>query len=151
VVERTPQGATATVRNRYAGHALPTYITPRIRVLLQSPAQKVPVELIIQRAMSWDEENGWRELFDTRLLPNQDRAIRLQLQPHEAVVATVVVEPDADYHDRVYPFLIDRLQSRISAAALSQLKKAHTAAASSAYTAFRVNCGPARPENYRCD
>lgn len=151
VVKRTPDGITATVSNHGAGHALPTYITPRLRVILKTPLDKIPAELIIQRAMSWDEDNGWRELFDTRLLPEQSRHIRLKLKPQEQATASIIVEPDADYHDRVYPILIDRLRSKISTQALDQLETAHAAAGSSAYTAFSVNCGPARSETYRCE
>ena len=125
LVERTPDGIVATVSNQGAGHALPTYITPRIRVVLENRERNASSVAIIQRAMSWDEDTGWQELFDTRLLPGESRRVHLPLHAKDHATASVIVEPDADYHERVYPFLIERLEGAISLAALRQLKAAH--------------------------
>jgi len=52
-----------------AGHALPTYITPRIELSLLDPEQERPLRRwALQRRMDWTSENGWRELSDTRSL-----------------------------------------------------------------------------------
>lgn len=54
--------------------------------------------------MSWSREQGWGEVFDTRLRPHESRRLELPLDAAEGARAQVIVEPDADYHDRVYPF-----------------------------------------------
>ena len=151
MVERTADGIIATVSNQGAGHALPTYITPRIRVVLENRARSASSVAIIQRAMSWDEDTGWQELFDTRLLPGGSRRVHLPLQAQDHATASVIVEPDADYYERVYPFLIEQLEGDISTAALRQLKAAHATAATSTYTAYTIQCGSAEKEDYRCE
>lgn len=149
-VTRTPEGVIAKLTNEGAGHALPTYITPRIRLLLHDQEWSKTAELVIQRSMDWHPDSGWRELFDTRLMPGESRRLTLPLEPNATARAEVVVEPDADYHDRVYPYLVANLQDEISATALAQLRTAHTAAASSHYIAYQVDCSAARDKSYRC-
>ena len=149
-VDRTPSGIVATVRNRGAGHALPTYITPRIRLLVHNPSRSASAELVIQRSMHWAPDSGWRERFDTRLMPGQARRLVLALAPGETARAQLMVEPDADYHDRVYPYLIRELRGEIGEVAMAQLRAAHAAAAATPYTAYRFDCGSARNASYRC-
>lgn len=149
-VTRTPGGITAKLTNSGAGHALPTYITPKIRLTLYDQERAVSVESVIQRSMHWDPDSGWRELSDTRLMPGESRHLSLPLAPGGTARAQVIVEPDADYHDRVYPYLIANLEGEINVAALAQLRAAYTAAAASPYTAYQVDCSTAREESYRC-
>ncbi len=149
-VDRTQDGITATLTNHGAGHALPTYITPKIRLRIYGQTPSAPMELVIQRSMHWSPEDGWEELADTRLMPGESRSLSLALDPDSAGSAQVIVEPDADYHDRVYPYLIANLQDEISPAAMARLRAAHADAAASPYTAYRVDCGTARDERYRC-
>lgn len=149
-VHRTQDGITATLTNHGAGHALPTYITPKIRLRIYGQTPSAPVEIVIQRSMHWFPEDGWEELADTRLMPGESRSLTLALDPDSAGSAQVIVEPDADYHDRVYPYLIANLQDEISPAAMARLRAAHADAAASPYTAYQVDCGTARNERYRC-
>ena len=70
---------TLTLRNRGAGHKLPTYVTPRLVVsgeTLDSEGQAIPGsrrEAVIARAVTLDLS---RELFDTRLAPGQSAVFR---------------------------------------------------------------------------
>ena len=52
----------------------------------------------------------------------------------------LVVEPDADYPDRVYPYLIENLRDEISEVGLARLRTAHAAAATSPCTAYEIRC-----------
>ena len=150
-VTRTPDGIVSTLTNQGAGHALPTYITPRIRLLASNLARTRSAELVIQRSMDWQPRTGWRELADTRLLPDEARHLRLAISPDDAARVQLVVEPDADYHDRVYPYLIENLRGEVSEAGLARLRNARAAAAASSYTAYEIRCGAARRTSYRCE
>ena len=150
-VMRTPDGIVATLVNRGAGHALPTYITPRIRLLASNLSRTRSAELVIQRSMDWQPRTGWRELADTRLLPDEARHLRLAISPDDAARVQLVVEPDADYRDRVYPYLIENLRDDIGEAGVARLRTAHAAASASPYTAYEIHCGVARRTSYRCE
>ena len=69
--DRTATGVFLFAGNTGAGHALPTYITPRIRLRIASTATGRAAEHVIQRSMAWSTESGWEELADTRLLPSE--------------------------------------------------------------------------------
>ena len=150
-VTRTPEAIVATLVNRGAGHALPTYITPRIRLLASNASRTRSTELVIQRSMDWQPRGGWRELADTRLLPDEARHLRLAISPDDTARVRLVVEPDADYHDRVYPYLIENLRDEVGEAGLARLRDARAAAAASPYTAYDIRCGVARRTSYRCE
>ncbi|MDZ7754536.1 MAG: multiheme c-type cytochrome [Gammaproteobacteria bacterium] len=149
-VTRTERGVTVTLSNRAAGHALPTYVTPLIRVVIEGTTGASRSEHIIQRRMSWSREQGWGEVFDTRLRPHESRRLELPLDAAEGARAQVIVEPDADYHDRVYPFLMEHLAQDLGAESMAALETARAAAGASIYTAYDVSCGPWQGEPVSC-
>ncbi len=101
-LQRDPGGVLLTVTNAGGGHALPTYVTPRVVVsgeLLDGDGRAIDGsrrESIIGRAVTLDLE---RELFDTRLLPGQSAVYRFDTTraPAGAVRLRVIVEPDHFY------------------------------------------------------
>ncbi len=107
-VLRTAKGMYVEAKNVGAGHALPTYTTPRITIRAETTEQGKAkhAEFVIQRRVTWDPQKGWRELSDTRLLPDQSLELRLPLMPNQGAKVTVTVHPDQDYHERVYPMLL---------------------------------------------
>jgi hypothetical protein len=80
-VTRTGEGFHVRASNAGAGHALPTYATPRITIEAEtSEGERVKrASYVIQRRVHWDPQTGWRELSDTRLLPDQAINMRLPL------------------------------------------------------------------------
>ena len=139
-ISRTKKAIHLEVVNIGAGHALPTYITPRIRLRIQSADGKKQIEHIIQRRMYWSIKDGWQELSDTRLLPGQTARISLPLLPENSALAEVIVEPDADYYERVYPFLIDQLAEELDSHAVNKLKLARDCSAQSIYVLYSYEC-----------
>ncbi len=123
-----------------AGHALPTYITPRIRIRISSKENNNKAEYLIQRYMTWDEKTGWKELYDTRLLPEQSVTLKLVLPLTEAASIEVIVEPDADYFERVYPLLIEQLAEQIDNKAMEQLKSAENCSKQTIYVLYSYDC-----------
>jgi hypothetical protein len=126
--------------NTGAGHALPTYITPRIRIKIFTLDGKKKVEYIIQRSMQWSIKNGWQELFDTRLLPDQSIVLDLPLTSEVHAKVEVIVEPDADYHERVYPQLISQLAEDLPPRAMEQLNSAKVCSGDSIYVLYSYDC-----------
>jgi len=125
--------------NRGAGHALPTYVTPEIHLNLTSSSRK-QAQHVIRRHMSWDEEEGWRELSDTRLMPDESITFKLKIGQSETARAIVQVLPDADYHDRVYPVLLKLLGEDLSPAEKNLLKKAQDTTGRSGYILYQLSC-----------
>ncbi|RMG35990.1 MAG: hypothetical protein D6720_05885, partial [Gammaproteobacteria bacterium] len=104
----------------------------------------------LQRRMDWTPEGGWRELFDTRLGPGEMRRLYTPVPPDLSVQVRVIVAPDADYHDRVYPYLIRELRGEIDQQSIRLLETALKQSASSAYQLFQWNCGPAGQQEDDC-
>jgi len=151
-VKRTPKGVQIDITNVGAGHALPTYITPRIDLLLLEPKQERPLRRWgLQRRMDWTPENGWRELSDTRLGPGETRRLVEALPGQAPITVSIVVAPDADYHDRVYPSLIRELGDQIDTRSLALLHQAWRESRDSGYELFRFFCRPARAEAFDCE
>jgi hypothetical protein len=142
--ERVAAGVRLRAWNAGAGHALPTYITPRIRVLLHDPAQDAaPMrEYAIQRRMSWDIDSGWRELSDTRLLPDEAVELAHPLAPDNAMIITIIVDPDADYHERIYPALLELLADQLRPSETRLLEAARAESGRSSYVLYCMECGP---------
>ena len=99
---RDPTGMALTITNRGAGHRVPTYVTPRIVVsgeLVDAAGAAVAGsrrEHVIGRAVTLDLE---RELFDTRLAPDQATTFTYPVRavPGQTLRLRVVVEPDHFY------------------------------------------------------
>ncbi len=136
---RTAEGIVLNATNRGAGHALPTYVTPEIHLKLVSSSGRQKRH-IIRRHMHWDEDEGWREISDTRLLPDQSIELKLKLSQSETARAVVQVFPDADYHDRVYPTLFKLLAEDLSPAEKKLLKKAQDRTRRSGYILYQLSC-----------
>ena len=140
-VSRTAAGVELVAANTGAGHALPTYVTPSLTLHIASTADPArQTQHVIRRHMQWDEEKGWRELSDTRLLPGSSVRLNLALEKDETAIASVLVEPDADYHDRVYPALLELLADELSASAIALLERARDRSGRSRYILYRFEC-----------
>lgn len=139
-VTRNATGISLHASNVGSGHALPTYITPRIRLQIESVDGKEQVEHLIQRSMKWSTDKGWVELSDTRLQPDQSITLKLPLTMDQAATVKVIVEPDADYHERVYPLLIEQLAEDLSPKAMKQLESARHCSGQSIYVLYSYDC-----------
>ncbi len=140
--QRTKSGIWLRAWNAGAGHALPTYATPQIRIVMQAidkPNHRH--EHVIQRRLTWDEEYGWKELFDTRLLPNESLELSLDLNPKQKASITVEVKPDAYYHEQVYPTLLRLIGDRLEPAARNMLDQAYKTAGQTGYILYQLRCG----------
>jgi hypothetical protein len=127
--------------NNGAGHALPTYATPRIRIVIEGEGNdKRHLEHVIQRRLEWDEENGWSERSDTRLLPGQSVALNLELAEAQTAEITVDVEPDAYYHEWVYPTLLRLIASELLPAERKMLLQAKLEAGNTGYLLYSLQC-----------
>jgi hypothetical protein len=130
-----------TVHNKAAGHALPTYITPRIRLVWLTDDKKSMTIASIQRKMSWSIEGGWVEISDTRLQAHEIRTISTTLPNNLAGWLEVWVDPDADYYDRVYPAIIKSLkEEQHNTKAMQQILKARKRSGLSTYLLLRLRC-----------
>ncbi|HYN76686.1 MAG TPA: multiheme c-type cytochrome [Lamprocystis sp. (in: g-proteobacteria)] len=137
---RVRDGLRVRAGNVGAGHALPTYVTPRILVRLQGADGTPSLEHAIARRMRWTAETGWEQLADDRLLPDQWVDLTLPLPPQSLGLVRVEVEPGHDYHQRIYPALPALLGERLSVAGLALLERARELAGRSAYTLYRFDC-----------
>lgn len=140
-VMRTVRGLAVTATNVGAGHRLPTYVTPRIRVQLEGDGD-VRREHVIARLMRWSRDAGWEELSDDRLAPGQSVELALDLPMRARGRVVVRVEPDWDYHERVYPALLKMLDEELSDAARALLEQAMAASGRTAYDLYRFACPP---------
>jgi hypothetical protein len=151
-VWRHESGVALELRNTGAGHALPTYATPRIRVRIdRDGAGQAPLHHDIQRSLVWDLDAGWAERSDTRLLPHQAKRLALELEPTEAAEVTVIVEPDALYHEVVYPNLERSIAKNLGAISRAWLRRAKQRASSSSYVLYRRRCPPWQGTRAECE
>lgn len=148
---RVRDGLRVRAGNVGAGHALPTYVTPRILIRLEGADGTPSLTHAIARRMRWSEEQGWEELADDRLLPDQWVTLELPLPMAAAGRVGVVVEPGYDYHRRVYPALPALLGERLSAAGLALLQRAQTLAGATAYRLYRFDCPAWNGTETPCD
>jgi hypothetical protein len=141
VAQRVADGVHLRVWNNGAGHALPTYATPQIQILIEAhddPEKRR--EYLIQRQLAWEAETGWKELSDTRLLPYQGVDLSLEVDPNEQVKITVRVQPDAYYHQQVYPTLLQLIGEALDDTPRNLLEEAMTAAGKTGYPLYRIVC-----------
>ena len=139
-----PDAVTLTLRNRGAGHKLPTYVTPRLVVsgeALDEEGRAIPGsrrEAVIGRAVTLDLS---RELFDTRLAPGQGAVFRYprafpnapRSLPSAAgrIRLRVVVEPD-----HFYVSFFAALLERGAGAGETEIRTALAAARASSFVVF---------------
>jgi hypothetical protein len=143
-VHRTAGSVEARVWNAGAGHALPTYPTSRIRLLLEwsEGEDRRRRQHVIQRRLDWNPIEGWREWSDTRLLPDESAELVQPLTPSSQSTVSVIVEPDADYHDRVYPELLKMIGESLSDINLGLLEAARLESGRTSYRLYRSDCPP---------
>lgn len=139
---RFPQGLRVAAGNVGAGHALPTYVTPRILIRLEGEGGAPVREHVIARRMRWSQDQGWEELADDRLLPDQWVTLDLALGVGQGGQVSVRVEPGYDYHERIYPQLLELLADRLSPTSRTLLERARSQARGSAYTLIELYCPP---------
>ncbi len=148
---RQAQGIHVKASNAGAGHALPTYPTPRIRILIEAAGGgKQRREYVIQRHLRWDQASGWQELSDTRLMPQQHVDLKLDLMADQEALVTVDVEPDAFYHDHVYPSLFSLIGEDLDPDAFNVLKVAARESAQTKYTLYQLKCDGWRGKEMPC-
>jgi hypothetical protein len=132
-----PDAVTLTLRNRGAGHKLPTYVTPRLVVsgeTLDEEGRAIPGsrrEAVIGRAVTLDLS---RELFDTRLAPGQGAVFRYPRSLPSApgrIRLRVVVEPD-----HFYVSFFAALLERGAGAGETEIRTALAAARASSFVVF---------------
>lgn len=138
--QRTPQGLQVRAGNTGAGHALPTYVTPRIRMRLEGAGNGPSREHVIARKMQWSREEGWVELADDRLLPDQWITLDLTLPKDRRGKVSVWVEPDYDYHARVYPTLLTLLADDLGDEERTLLQQARKQTGTTTYPLYRLSC-----------
>jgi len=138
---RRAEGVSLSVSNTGAGHAVPTYATPRIRLRLQAADDSASrTEYVIQRTLKLDPEQGLIEQADTRLLPDETVKLHLALTPAQTAMAQILVEPDAFYHEVVYPAVLSELASADQSLARQLLQQARAVSGSSAYVLYHGFC-----------
>jgi Zn-finger protein len=97
------QGVLAVLKitSTYIGHAFPTYVTPKVIIR----AQAMNAQGKVLQHWKWDMmrevvyDNGWKELRDSRLMPNQSRVFITDGLSRDAVsvMFSVDVIPDFFY------------------------------------------------------
>lgn len=128
-------------------------MTPRIAIRLEGEGAEQTSfrQHIIARKMRWTREAGWEELADDRLFPNQWLTLDLPLPAQRAGRVTVRVEPDYDYHERVYPALQKLLEGSLSETDSALITTAREQAGQTAYTLYRYHYPPWRGEAQPCE
>ncbi len=150
-VRRRHRGVEIRARNVGAGHALPTYATPRIRVVLRSGAPGgAGLEHTIQRRLHWDPDAGWTEASDTRLRPGQELRLVLPLEPAQNAEAIFLVEPDALYYEQVYPSLEASIGEELDPVSLRLLREAKHRAGHTGFVLYRARCPPWEGREVEC-
>ena len=132
---RTAEGVEATVTNSGAAHALPTYPTPRITLQITGE-NGGQADYTLQRRLGQGDDGRLIELFDTRLLPGASATLFLPLEGGEGAHVTVIVAPDADYHDRAFPALLSLLAEDLSPEQTAAIQAAQAAAGQSPYVLY---------------
>jgi len=148
-VRRRRRGVELRARNVGAGHALPTYATPRIRVVLHSRGS-AGLEHIIQRRLYWNPDTSWTEVSDTRLRPGQELRLTLALEPAQNAEAILLVEPEALYYEQVYPSLEVAIGEELDAVSLRLLREAKQRAGRTGFVLYRAQCSPWEGREVEC-
>lgn len=111
-IESAIKGNTAGLKliSANIGHAFPTYVTPKVTVSIEALDAHGMVlqqeQWEIGRRVAYD--NGWKEISDTRLLPDEKRTYELADLPSQtrSVRFRVDVIPD-NFYKGVYRDLLD--------------------------------------------
>ena len=134
-------GVRFEIANTGAGHAFPTYVTPRVvmnAVALDAEGKPRPETLrshLIARRVSYENEQ-WVEISDTRLLPEQTAAIEMPWTGSERARVWLEVDPDDYYETQVYRELLQTLPHGGEAARL--IAQAKSDAAKSRFRLFET-------------
>lgn len=142
---RTRTGVRVTATNVGAGHALPTYTTPAIALKLIGGGNAR--EAVLRRALAWDENGELIEASDTRLLPDASLELELALPAAETAQVEVSVDPQYDYHTRIYPALA---RAFAGVHDTEKLMRASAQAQRLRYTLYRLRCDRWRGREVLC-
>ncbi len=104
---REATGFRLLLKNQFAGHALPTYATPRIIVTLESTDKQNKKIHIIQRQLILDHQQNLQQKADTRLQAGESIKLFLPLTAKQQATATIKVEPDYFYQQVIYPYFLE--------------------------------------------
>lgn len=135
---RMPWGVEVTATNAGAGHHLPTYATPVIRIEVVSGEHRR--EHVIGRRLAWQPDTGLSEVSDTRLAVEEVTQIALALPAAATASVLVRVDPGYDYHARIYPDLVAAIGGRLGPAAFDLLSAATADALGRAYVLYGLQC-----------
>lgn len=151
-VTRKADGVYVRAWNAGAGHALPTYTTPRITITVQTndKGEAKKATHVIQRQVDWHPQTGWKELSDTRLMPGESVDLMLPLAAKRLALVSVDVQPDADYHDRIYPMLLSAPWMKLSERDRALLEAARDEGINNEYKLYRFKCGPWNGKEKQC-
>ncbi len=147
-VQRVRDGIRFTATNAGAGHHLPTYTTPLVRIEILAAGQRR--EHVIRRELAWDGRLGLREIRDTRLAAGESVSLGLDLPVQAAGDIVVTVDPGYDYHARIFPDLLVSLGASPNRRALTMLHSARNAARDRAYVLYRFRCDPWQGHDADC-
>jgi hypothetical protein len=134
-VENDEVVAEMTLMNQGAGHAMPTYVTPRLEAhleLLDAAGSVVQSAVYVIARVAEPGRPHWKELSDTRLMPLRPVTFSVRA-PRQGVVAyrqRVDVDPD-HYYRGFYERLLDRAD--LPAASRRLIEEAHAATLESRY------------------
>ncbi|MDX8389198.1 MAG: multiheme c-type cytochrome [Mariprofundaceae bacterium] len=137
-VARKGKSAQLTLQSTGIGHAFPTYVTPL--VIVEADAMNAKEEVMkrwqweIIREVAYDQ--GWKEIRDTRLMPNETRLFSPPAEdlPKEtqSILFRIRVIPDYFYKGVYQGLLSGKLQST----AETHIKRAVKLADQNDYTLF---------------
>ncbi len=152
---REATGFSLLLKNQFAGHALPTYATPRIVVTLESSDKQDKKTYIIQRQLFLNDEQNLQQKADTRLQAGESIKLFLPLTVKQQATATIKVEPDYFYQQVIYPyFLEDNDESDLNSEDKQSLKLLLKAKQISRdYILYDIQCPRwqvTQPQNHNC-
>jgi hypothetical protein len=148
---RKVKGFSLLLKNQFAGHALPTYATPRIIVTLTSSDGKKVKTHIIQRQLFLDKQQSLQQKADTRLQAGETITLFLPLKPQQQAIATIRVEPDHFYKQVIYPyFLNDSEEERDEADKQARQRLLKAKQVNRDYTLYDIQCPSWQQKDQHC-
>ncbi len=145
---RNREGIALTATNAGAGHYLPTYTTPLIRLEIRAGGGSSCHT--IRRHLAWNTRNGLREIADTRLAPGAAVSLVRALPPESPGEVVVTVDPGYDYHARIFPDLLASQGATLNRQARALLRSARNTTRGRAYVLYRLRCEPWRGHDTDC-
>ena len=132
--------AVLVLRNRDVGHAFPTYVTPRVElVLVQRDAAGEELDATRLSAVIGRQVDlgSMREIFDTRVRPGESVKLEYAVERAEGAAELLGrVRVDPDFHYRaVFDSLLDTLRD---AAARAQIEEARRRISTTPYTLVEI-------------